>query len=136
MKIKLLLPALVVCAALFTPAFAKAADKKHKSEADLMALAKVTKVQATEIALKKVPGGKVESGELEEEKGALIWSFDIATPGTKDITEVAVDAKTGAVISVEKETPKDQAAEKKADKKELKKHGKKEQDVDGKDEQK
>jgi len=47
----------------------------------------------------------VQSSELEEEKGKLVWSFDIATPGTKDITEVLVDALTGQVVSTEKETP-------------------------------
>jgi len=47
----------------------------------------------------KVPGGSIKDGELEEEKGRLIWSFDISTPGSKNITELAVDAKTGEVAS-------------------------------------
>lgn len=46
-----------------------------------------------------------------------MWSFDIATPGTSDITEVQVDAVTGEVVSVEKETPAQQQAEKKQDEK-------------------
>jgi len=46
------------------------------------------------------------------EKGKLIWSFDISTPDSKDITEVAVDAITGDVASVEKETPGQQQKEK------------------------
>ena len=45
----------------------------------------------------------------------MIWSFDIATPGSKDITEVAVNAITGEVVSMDKETPEDQAKEKAAD---------------------
>ena len=53
-------------------------------------------------ALAKAPGGTVKEGELEKEKGKLIWSFDIATPDTRDITEVNVDAITGQVVSVEK----------------------------------
>jgi hypothetical protein len=46
-----------------------------------------------------------------------VWSFDIAAPGTRDITEVQVDAVTGAIVSVETETPAQQAAEKKQDEK-------------------
>jgi hypothetical protein len=77
----------------------------EKSQADLQAQAKISQAQAQQIALTKAPGGTVKSGELEEEKGKLIWSFDIVAPGSKDITEVAVDAISGEVISVEKETP-------------------------------
>lgn len=79
--------------------------------------AKVTKEQATATALAKVPGGKVKESELERENGKLVWSFDIATPGTKDITEVQVDAKTGEVVSQHKESAVAEAAEKKAEKK-------------------
>jgi uncharacterized membrane protein YkoI len=50
-----------------------------------------------------MPGGTVKEGELEKEKGKLIWSFDLTTPGSKGITEVNVDALTGDVVSVEKE---------------------------------
>ena len=59
----------------------------------------------------------MSSGELEREHGTLIWSFDIAKPGTRDINEVQVDAKTGEVVSVKTETPMDQAAETAADEK-------------------
>ena len=72
--------------------------------------AKITKKEASKIALAKVPGGKIKEAELEKENGKLIWSFDIKTKGSKDITEVQVDAITGNVVSVEKETA---AAEKK-----------------------
>ncbi len=37
----------------------------------------------------------------------------MATPGTSDITEVQVDAITCAVVSVDRETPAQQQAEKK-----------------------
>jgi len=91
-----------------------ATDKEE--QANLEAQAKVTKADAERIALGKVPGGTVKEGELEKEKGKLIWSFDIATPGTQDITEVAVDAISGNVVSVTKETPKKEAEEKKGEK--------------------
>jgi len=41
----------------------------------------------------------------------LIWSFDVATPNSKDITEVNVDAVTGEVVSVEKESAESEAKE-------------------------
>lgn len=69
---------------------------------------------ATASALAKVPGGKIQSAEIEEEDGKLIYSFDIKVAGKSGIDEVAVDAKTGAV-SVEHETPADEAKEAKAD---------------------
>lgn len=81
----------------------------------LEAKAKVSKPDAEKIALAKVPGGKVKSSELEEENGKLIWSFDIATKGSKDITEIAVDAITGEIVDVAIETPADQAKEEEAD---------------------
>jgi uncharacterized membrane protein YkoI len=92
-----------------------AADKTAK-QAKLEAKAKITKAEAEKIALGKVKDGKVVQAELEKEHGKLIWSFDIATPGTKDITEVQVDAKTGKVVTVETETPAAQEKERKKDK--------------------
>ena len=77
---------------------------KEAKQAKLMAQAKVSKADAEKHALAKVPNGTIKEGELEKEHGKLIWSFDITTPDTKDITEVNVDAITGDVVSVEKES--------------------------------
>ena len=85
----------------------------EKSQRELKAKAKISESQARQIALAKAPGGKVKEFEIEEEGGKLVWSFDIATPGTQDITEVLVDALTGDVVSVDKETPAQQEKEKK-----------------------
>ena len=82
------------------------------SEAKLQAQAKVSRAEAEKTALGKVPGGTIKEGELEKEHGKLIWSFDIATPGTKNITEVHVDANTGLIVGTEIETPSDQEKEK------------------------
>jgi len=90
------------------------------SQAGLMREAIVSKGQAEKTALGKVPHGIIKSEELEREHGKLIWSFDIGTSGTKSITEVQVDAKTGKIVSMQVETPKDQAKETAADKKEKK----------------
>ena len=86
------------------------------NEAQLAARAKITRAQAEATALKKAPGGKVKEAELEEEHGQLVWSFDIARPGTRNITEVLVDAITGKVIATEIETPEHEAAEATAEK--------------------
>jgi len=90
------------------------------NENELMKEAKVSKSEAEKTALGKVPNGAIKSEELEREHGKLIWSFDIATRGAKNITEVQVDAMTGKIVSIKVETPKDQAKEAAADKKEKK----------------
>ena len=88
-------------------------DEGHAAKAaKLEARAKITKAEAQRIALEKVPNGTIKEGELEKEKGKLLWSFDIATPGTQDITEVQVDALTGQVLDISKETVADQEKEK------------------------
>jgi uncharacterized membrane protein YkoI len=89
-----------------------ACASSESKQARLEARAKISRADAEKTALTKAPNGTVKEGELEEEHGKLIWSFDIATPGTKDITEVAVDAVTGEIVSVEKETAAQQAKEK------------------------
>ena len=81
----------------------------------LLKLAKITAEAATTAALARVPNGKVEKAEIEEEKGKLIYSFDIKVAGKSGIEEVAVDAMTGKVLVVEHESPKKEAKEKAAD---------------------
>jgi len=119
MKTKHLLSSLLALGLIAVGLTACATDKEEGkvTTAQLAAQAKITKADAEKAALAKVPGGTVKEGEIEKEDGKLVWSFDITTPGTADITEVLVDALTGAVISVEKETPADQAKEKKEDEK-------------------
>jgi hypothetical protein len=116
----------IASSALAVALFAGCASEKHE-HAQLAAQAKVSRADAEKTALAQVPNGSIKEGELEKEHGKLIWSFDIATPGTQDIKEVAVDAVTGAVIGVENETPEQQAKEKAADAKHEKK-GKEDKD--------
>jgi uncharacterized membrane protein YkoI len=87
----------------------------NQDQAKLQAQAKVSRADAEKIALAQAPNGTVKEAELEKEHGKLIWSFDINTPGTTEITEVNVDAITGAVVAVEKEAPEKEAKEKKSD---------------------
>jgi uncharacterized membrane protein YkoI len=110
MKTKFILGGLL--AAALVTAGVTGCETEKQEQAELQAQAKVSKEQAQKTALAKVTGGTVKEAELEKEKGKLIWSFDIATPDSKDITEVAVDAITGDVVSVEKETLEQQKNEK------------------------
>jgi peptidase YpeB-like protein len=98
---------------------------EEQKEARLQAEAKVSRADAEKTALAKVPGGTIKEGELEKEKGKLIWSFDISTPGSSDIKEVQVDAITGQVVSIETETAKAEAKDKKKEKEEDEKDEKK-----------
>lgn len=70
---------------------------------------------AVYIALAKVPHGRIKSGEIENENGRLVWSFDIAEPRSKDITGILVDAKTGRIVAKQTESLADQAKEAAAD---------------------
>ena len=91
------------------------ATKMKEEKPGLLKMATISAEAATATALAKVPNGKIQAAEIEEEKGKLIYSFDIKVTGKKGIEEVAVDAKTGAVISVEHESPAAEAKEAKAD---------------------
>lgn len=86
-------------------------NHKESRQAKYMAEAKVSKEDALATAMANVPNGTVKEAELEKEHGKLIWSFDIATPDSRDITEVNVDAITGKVVSTDKEKPEDEAKE-------------------------
>ncbi len=101
----------VLAAGLLAGCVSEKDEHPEASQAQLLAQAKVSKAAAEQIALAQVPSGTAKEGELEQEHGKLIWSFDITTPDSKDITEVEEDALTGSVLAVDKETPEDQAKE-------------------------
>lgn len=85
--------------------------KISEEKPGLLAKAAVKADSATAIALAAVPGGRVVSAEIENEDGALIYSFDIRVTGKSGIDEVHVDARTGKVLKKEHETPADEKAE-------------------------
>ena len=104
--------------AMANSAFVARGQEESANEAKLAKQAKITKKQAQEIALKRAPG-TVESGELEREHGKLVYSFDIRNAkGTID--EVQVSAITGKVVRVEHENKKQEADEKRKERKEKK----------------
>jgi Peptidase propeptide and YPEB domain len=81
---------------------------------------KIGMKRAKEIAMKQATG-KIKSSELEKENGKWIYSFDVRNAkGT--ITEVNIDAYTGAVIDVQEENAQKEADEKKQEKMEKKKN--------------
>jgi uncharacterized membrane protein YkoI len=81
----------------------------------LLARAKVAPDSATRLAQAKVPKGTIESAEIEQEDGRLIYSFNMRVPGKPGVEEVAVDAIRGKVLSVEHESDAAIAKEKAAD---------------------
>lgn len=90
-------------------------QQKNENKAALAKEAKIKLEKAREIALKRVPG-KVESENLERERGKLVYSFDIRTG--KNIKDVQVSALNGKIVRVEKETPAKEAAEKRKEERE------------------
>jgi len=108
----------------FTSINVSAQEKQEKVNSKLAKQAKITMAQARETAQNAVSNGKIEEAELEKEHGKLVYSFDIRNEkGT--ITEVQVDAKTGAIVSTEEENKADEMKEKREDTKQAKKKGKK-----------
>lgn len=83
----------------------------------LLKRAKITAEAATATAQTRFPKGRIVSAEIEEEKGKLIFSFDIKTAGKSGIDEVNVDATTGKIVGVEHESPSSEAKEKAAEQK-------------------
>lgn len=77
----------------------------------------VTKEAARSAALAAVPGGVVQSAELETEHGRRIWSFDIKDAKSPNVVEIQIDAKTGVVVSKAVESVHDQKREAIADQK-------------------
>jgi Peptidase propeptide and YPEB domain len=84
------------------------------SQAALSKEAKITMEQAQKTALAK-EAGKIQSKEIEREKGKLIYSFDIKM--ADGIHEVNIDATTGEVVEDTVESAAAEAKEKAADKK-------------------
>jgi len=112
MKIKTTIGMVLAAVLLAGCASEEHGESKEAKQSKYMAEAKVSQADAQATALAQVPNGTVKESELEKEHGKLIWSFDIATPSTTDITEINVDAITGQVVSKENEKAEKEAKEK------------------------
>jgi uncharacterized membrane protein YkoI len=75
------------------------ADDKEGKVTDLVKDAKVTIDQAIKTASEKVPGTVVEA-ELEKKHGKTVWEVEVLG-ADGNVTEVHIDAATGAVIDTE-----------------------------------
>jgi uncharacterized membrane protein YkoI len=75
--------------------------------ATVQAAPPIARERAEATALRLVPGGAVVTGDLEQEKGRLVWLFDVSIPGSRNLREIQVDAVTGAVVSNTLESPTD-----------------------------
>lgn len=114
MKINSLLAAVALTALSLTATLVQSAEPP-KPGVPLSAHAKIERATAEKTALARVPGGHIKEGELEQEHGRVVWSFDIVRPPSANVTEVQVDAISGKVVSLATETPADQAKEAAAD---------------------
>lgn len=64
--------------------------------------AKISAQQAQETALRAIPG-TLKDSDLQTEHGRLVYSFEIARPGERGITEVNVSAMDGSIVNVHRE---------------------------------
>jgi uncharacterized membrane protein YkoI len=69
----------------------------------LLQQTRVTDANARVIALRQVPGGRIVEAELEEEGGQLVYEYEIRVADGRGLVEVAIDARTGAVLSEERD---------------------------------
>ncbi len=103
MKYAITLPCLVLV--LFSQSFLPGCQTAPRENA------RISRAEAERTALTRVRGGQIREAELEKEHGRLVWSMDIARPGTRNLTEIHVDAQTGAIVAEEVETPEMEARE-------------------------
>jgi len=78
---------------------------------ELASRAEVTLEHAQATALASAPGSRLLHAELEEEDGALIYSFDLRLEGETGVKEVHVDAHNGRIVSTEYESVEQEADE-------------------------
>ena len=90
-------------------------EKGHEEDeskvADLAKTAKVTIQDAIKTASEKMAGTVIEA-ELERKHGKTVWEVEIVGANGK-VTEVHVDAASGAVIDTEEKKSKEKKHEKK-----------------------
>jgi Peptidase propeptide and YPEB domain len=110
--------ALVVAGAALAPIAAQQPNPGYKRDlpAALVKQATVPEQDAAKTALAQVANGRIQAVELENETGRLIYSYELKVPGRSGIEEVNVNAKTGAVVNTEHESPKAEHGEAKQEK--------------------
>jgi len=110
MRMRIVVAALALLAA--APALRAQAEKVKETKPGLLKKAKITPDQAIATAQAKLPNAKLDAGEIEEEGGKLIYSFDFKTAGKSGIDEVNIDAMTGKQVGkIAHESPADEKKE-------------------------
>lgn len=99
--------ALALIAASAGVAHAQGSAPMKEETPGLLEQASVTPDSARRLALALVPAGRIESQEIELEEGKLAYAFDIVVAGREGVEEIVIDARTGALISREHETPEE-----------------------------
>ena len=104
--------------ALSAPAWSDDKDKHEMDETkeavEMSKTAKVTVEQAIKTASEKMPG-KVIEAELEKKHGKAVWEVEVVGEDGK-VTEVHVDADSGAVIDMEPKEEKEHKGKQKGKK--------------------
>ncbi|HTT67336.1 MAG TPA: PepSY domain-containing protein [Gemmatimonadales bacterium] len=83
-----------------------AAGYQREVPAALLRQAKVSEDSALKVAAARIPGGKVQAVELENEHGKLIWSWEFTLAGRPGVYECNVSALDGTIVGVEHEHPR------------------------------
>jgi hypothetical protein len=106
----------LIAGAALAPLGAQQPAYKRDLPPALLKQATVPEADAAKLALGHVANGRIQAVELENENGRLIYSYELKVPGRSGIEEVNVNAKTGAVVNTEHESPASERGEAKQEK--------------------
>jgi uncharacterized membrane protein YkoI len=112
--------AIIAAASTTLAAQGTAPTYKRDLPAALVKQATVSEANAAKTVAARLPNGRIQAVELENEGGRLIYSYEVKVPGRSGIEEINVNARTGAVVNTEHESPAKERGEAKAEKAEKK----------------
>jgi uncharacterized membrane protein YkoI len=81
------------------PSYKGSISVGQAKESDFPGMAKISLEEATQAALARVPASALKS-ELEDENGYLVYGIEVVS-SDRSVTDVKVDAGTGAVLALE-----------------------------------
>lgn len=84
-------------------AWGQEVDGVKEEEKGLFAQVAISPTEARRLAEERVPNGTIDEAELEMEEGRLVYSFEFKVSGQRGETEIHIDAKTGEVITLERD---------------------------------
>ena len=104
-----LLTSLTIAAALTFAAGHLAAQERNVPDS-LVAKAKISEDAARAVALKRVPGDVQGVALAKSGKTRLVYTFKVQRTGRTGLTDVLVNASTGKVLAVRRESTKGKSA--------------------------